>query len=105
MWRSYWLGTIHRVQTVDFNLLHHTLPPTLSMLIIQGRDDEIQKVLDSSYGIFGLVVTDPAGQTILYKTEKSYHKKTWQLTLDPDTLSDLSSKDEPFDLLTDPPPQ
>jgi hypothetical protein len=25
-YQSYWLGTIAKVQTTDFNLLHHTLP-------------------------------------------------------------------------------
>src|SRR5581483_8755384 len=44
-YRSYWHGTIYRVQTTDFNLLHHSLPQTLSMMIIQGRTDLVQKTL------------------------------------------------------------
>ncbi len=100
-YESYWDGTIFRVQTVDFNILHHTLPTTLSVLIAAGRDDLIQRVLDSNYGIFGLVITDPEGRSILYRTGKVYHKATWQKVVGPDYLAKAT---EPYDLLTDPPP-
>jgi hypothetical protein len=102
-YRSYWEGTIHRVQTTDFNLLHHTLPPTLSQLIVANRDDLVQKVLDSNYGLFGLVVTDPSDESVLYYTGKIYHRKSWQGHITPDDLAGIK-KDEPYDLLTDPPP-
>jgi hypothetical protein len=105
-YESYWEGTIRRVQTVDFNMLHHTLPTTLSYLVLTGQDDAIQKVLDSNFGIFGIIITDPKGENIVYKTEKVYHKKTWQNLLSVDFLKQ-SQKDkeaEHFDLLTDPPP-
>ena len=105
-YESYWEGTIRRVQTVDFNMLHHTLPTTLSYLVLTGQDDAIQKVLDSNFGIFGIIITDPKGENIVYKTEKVYHKKTWQNLLSVNFLKD-SQKDkeaEHFDLLTDPPP-
>lgn len=98
---SYWDGTIFRVQTIDFNLLHHTLPVTLSQLIIAGRDDSIQRVLDCTYGIFGLVITDPGGTSVLYKTSKVYHKDTWQQAASPESLANSA---EPFDILTEPPP-
>lgn len=100
-YESYWDGTVHRVQTVDFNLLHHTLPSTLSQLIVSGRDDQIQNVLDSTYGLFGLVVTDPTGTSILYQTDKVYKRKSWQTRLSPENLK---TEIEPFDVLTDPPP-
>lgn len=100
-YESYWNGTIHRVQTVDFNMLHHTLPPTLSLLAMAGKEEEIQKVLDSNYGIFGLVVTDPSGREILFKTKAVYKNETWQPKLSVDYLAKQS---EPFDYLTDPPP-
>lgn len=100
-YESYWTGTVHRVQTVDFNLLHHTLPSTLSQLIVSGRDDQIQQVLDSTYGLFGLVITDPTGNSILYQTDKVYRRKSWQKRLSPENLK---TETEPFDLLTDPPP-
>jgi len=98
---SYWAGTIHRVQTADFNLLHHTLPPTLSQLIMAGRDDLIQETLDSTYGLFGLAITNASGQVVLYRTKKVYHRQSWQNLATPEQLARL---DEPFDLLTDPPP-
>ncbi len=100
-YESYWTGTVHRVQTVDFNLLHHTLPSTLSQLIVSGRDDQIQRVLDSTYGLFGLVITDPTGNSILYQTDKVYRRKSWQKRLSPENLK---TETEPYDLLTDPPP-
>lgn len=99
-YQSYWLGTISRVQTTDFNLLHHTLPATLSVMIQEGRDDLIQKTLDSNYGLFGLIVTDPAGENVLYRTDKIYHRQSWQKDA---TAEGLSHDNEPFDLITDPP--
>lgn len=100
-YESYWNGTIHRVQTVDFNILHHTLPATLSLLAMAGREDEIQKVLNCNYGIFGLVLTDPAGKEILFKTKSFYKKESWQPKL---SLEYLAAQQEPFDYITDPPP-
>ncbi|CAN5270590.1 hypothetical protein BH11CYA1_BH11CYA1_29090 [soil metagenome] len=94
------MGTINKVQTTDFNLLHHTLPATLSAMIQEGRDDLIQKTLDSSYGLFGLVVTDPSGENVLYRTNKIYHRQSWQKNA---TAEGLAKSNEPYDLITDPP--
>lgn len=99
-YESYWNGTIYRVQTTDFNMLHHTLPQTLAAEILADRDDLVQKTLDSSFGLFGLVITDPSGENILYKTDKIYHRQSWQAKLDP---SSLVKEGEPYDLITDPP--
>jgi hypothetical protein len=103
---SYWNGTIHRVQTVDFNILHHTMPATLSYLILSGRADSIQEVLDSNYGIFGLIITDPKGENIVYKSEKVYKAKSWQKELSIKTVkeSQAGGDVEHFDWLTNPPP-
>jgi hypothetical protein len=98
---SYWGGTIFRVQTVDLNILHHALPPTISQLILQGRTDALQKVLDSNYGLFGLIVTDASGNTVLYKTQAEYKGKSWYQSVD---LDYLRKTKEPYDLLLDPPP-
>jgi hypothetical protein len=101
---SYWNGTIYRVQTTDFNLLHHILPQTISELIIAGRDDLVENVLDSTYGLFGVVITDPSGQSILYQTSKTYlNRESWQDKAIPEALAEEAKK-EPPDLLTDPPP-
>jgi hypothetical protein len=102
-YESYWNGTIYRVQTTDFNVLHHTLPPTISQLIIANRDDVIQNVLDSTYGLFGIVITDPTGMSILYQTNKVYHREGWQDKAVPEALAQVA-KAEPPDVLTDPPP-
>ena len=98
-YKSYWYGTIYRVQTTDFNILHHALPPTLSKMIMEGRSDLVQKTLDSTYGLFGLVITDPSGETVLWQTNKVYHRKSWHNKVSPDYLRKL---DEPYDLLTAP---
>lgn len=98
-YKSYWYGTIYRVQTTDFNLLHHALPQTLSRMIIEGRSDLVQKTLDSTFGLFGLVITDPSGETILWKTNKIYHAKSWHDKAVPEMLKDIT---EPYDLLTSP---
>ncbi|MBX9721481.1 MAG: hypothetical protein K2X81_08820, partial [Candidatus Obscuribacterales bacterium] len=100
-YESYWNGTIHRVQTVDFNILHHTLPSCLSQMVLAGKDDEIQKVLNSNYGIFVMIVTDASGQEILFRTSNFYQKESWQPHLSVEFLQTLA---EPYDVLTDPPP-
>lgn len=100
-YKSYWFGTIYRVQTTDFNLLHHTLPPTLSRMIIEGRSDLVQETLDSTYGLFGIVITDPSGSSVLWKTNKVYHRESWHKKASPDLLKTVG---EPYDLLTSPPP-
>jgi hypothetical protein len=103
-YKSYWCGTINRVQTTDFNILHHTLPITLSQLIIADRDDLIQKTLDSNYGLFGLLVTDPHDGSVLYKTGKVYSQhEEWHKNISPEDLARIR-KAEPLDLLTDPLP-
>ncbi|MEG4229452.1 hypothetical protein QUA35_29780 [Microcoleus sp. N9_B2] len=57
-YKNYWHGTIFAVQTVDFNMLSHTLPVKLSYTLLQGNIEELQRTLDSNYGLFGLIVTD-----------------------------------------------
>lgn len=100
-YESYWNGTIHRVQTVDFNILHHILPTCLSQMVLAGRTNDIQQVLNSNFGIFGLVITDASGEEILFRTSNFYQKETWQPRL---SIDYLNKTNEAFDLLTDPPP-
>lgn len=95
-YKSYWLGTIYRVQTTDFNILHHILPPVLSQMIIASRDDLIQRTLDSNYGSFDLIITDPSDKSVIYRTGGVEHPI-------PEDLARIKLK-EPYDLLTDPPP-
>lgn len=102
-YNSYWHGTIFRVQTVDFNMLSHTLPGKISYTLLQGNIGELQRTLDSNYGLFGLIVTDCKtaakdclSEQILYQS-KSFHKWTKKISLA--TLSN-----HPYDLLQSPPP-
>lgn len=55
---EYWTKTIYRVQTVDFNMLSHTLPIKLSLELQAGNIEELQRTLDSNYGLFGIVTTN-----------------------------------------------
>ena len=101
-YRSYWHGTIRRVQTVDFNILSHVLPTKLSYALINRDLKELQRTLDSSYGYFGMVVTDCVKQepcsneNILYSTNSQF---SWKQQLDPKALSEL-----PYNILKNPPP-
>ncbi len=102
-YNNYWHGTIFAVQTVDFNMLSHTLPVKLSYTLLQGNIGELQRTLDSNYGLFGLIVTDCKmatkdclSQQILYQS-KSSQKWTKEISLA--TLSN-----HPYDLLQSPPP-
>ncbi|MEG4458011.1 type II toxin-antitoxin system HicA family toxin [Microcoleus sp. N9_A1] len=102
-YKNYWHGTIFAVQTVDFNMLSHTLPVKLSYTLLQGNIEELQRTLDSNYGLFGLIVTDCKmaaqnclSEQILYQS-KSSQKWTKEISLA--TLSN-----HPYDLLQSPPP-
>jgi hypothetical protein len=101
--KSYWQGTIRNVQTVDFNMLSSTLPTKLSYAFLNNNPEEIQKTLNSNYGLFGIVVTDCTKtawdcpeEKILYMTES---KHSWKDYAQVDRL-----RYHPFDLLRDPPP-
>ncbi len=99
-YNNYWNQTIFRVQTVDFNILSHTLPTKLSYAIIKNKPEEVQRTLDSNYSLFGLIVTDSSGQKIIsYSGKDSGKSQRWQVALDPQQL-----KNHPYDVLLDPPP-
>jgi len=99
----YWNKTIRGVQTVDFNILSHTLPTKLSELLIQQNTAEIDRTINSNHGLFGIVVTDCIqettdcpGQTILYMSESYYD--------DDDEVKIADIQGQPFNILRDPPP-
>ena len=97
---TYWNTTIFRVQTVDFNILSHTLPTKLSYTIIQNQPEELQRTLDSNYNLFGLVVTDASGKNIIaYSGKGSNREPSWISALEPERLQNY-----PYDVLLDPPP-
>lgn len=95
-YNNYWTKTIFRVQTVDFNILSHSLPTKLSYALIRNQPQEIQRTLNSNYNLFGLVVTDSSGQKIM---ASSYQKDK---PLPEVNLQQLQK--QPYDLLLDPPP-
>ncbi|AFZ27252.1 nuclease-like protein [Cylindrospermum stagnale PCC 7417] len=99
-YNNYWDKTIFRVQTVDFNILSHTLPTKLSYAITQNQPEEVQRTLDSNYSLFGLIVTDSSGQKIIaYSGKNSDRSSSWKAALNPEKL-----KNHSYDLLLDPPP-
>ena len=100
---KYWNFTIFAVQTVDFNILSHSLPTKLSIILEQGKQAEIQRTLDSNYGLFGLVVTDCktvevkcANQKVLYSSKSKFR---WQQQIGASKLLT-----HPYDNLRNPPP-
>ncbi|MEC4814521.1 MAG: hypothetical protein SAK29_14780 [Scytonema sp. PMC 1069.18] len=97
-YNNYWDTTIFRVQTVDFNILSHTLPTKLSQAIVQNKPEELQRTLNSNYGLFGLVVTDPTGQKVIASSQ-SYKTPSWASALNPEQL-----QKHPYDVLLNPPP-
>ncbi len=100
---AYWKTTIFQVQTVDFNILSHTLPTTLSLALSQNDWTTIQKVLDSNYSLFGLVVTDPEGKKILAMSNSKVVLESfgWQRKL---AEQPSSLQEHPYNYLVDPPP-
>jgi Nuclease-related domain len=98
-YNNYWDKTIFRVQTVDFNILSHTLPTKLSYTIIQNQSEELQRTLDSNYSLFGLIVTDPSGEKVIASSGNGSSSSSWKAALNPQEL-----KNHPYDFLLDPPP-
>lgn len=101
--KGYWQRTIRRVQTVDFNILSHTLPTKLSHLLIEENIEELQKTINSNYGYFGLVVTncktkisDCQEQKIIHSTQTD---AAWKQQLNENILLNSS-----FSILKNPPP-
>lgn len=84
-------------------MLSHTLPGKLSYTLLQGNIGELQRTLDSNYGLFGLIVTDCKmaakdclSEQILYQSKSSLK---WTKEISLATLSN-----HPYDLLQSPPP-
>ena len=101
--QDYWHGTIKRVQTVDFNILAHTLPTKLSYTLINQDLVELQRTINSNYGLFGIVVTDCLSidtecphQKILYSSDSQHD---WKQQLNSETLFNA-----PYSILRNPPP-
>ncbi|MFB2937394.1 hypothetical protein ACE1B6_19275 [Aerosakkonemataceae cyanobacterium BLCC-F154] len=102
-YKGYWHNTIYKVQTVDINILTHTLPTKLSALILAGYEKEIQRTINSNYGLFGIVVTDCKTevkecpeQQIIYSSDSQL---SWKNQL---KVIDLLA--HPYNVLRDPPP-
>jgi hypothetical protein len=71
IYKTYYVHMLPRVQTVDFNMLFHTLPAALSNAMAGHHVEKIknnpsqhnqisqsiQNILDSNYGVFYLLVT------------------------------------------------
>ena len=103
-YQSYWNQTIKRVQTVDFNILAHTLPTKLSYVLINNDLEELQRTLNSNYGYFGLVVTNCLSieklcpnQSIIHATDS---QGEWKKQLNIKSLTE----NIPYSILRNPPP-
>ncbi|BAZ48350.1 hypothetical protein NIES4103_09580 [Nostoc sp. NIES-4103] len=102
-YKSYWDGTIYRTQTVDFNMLSYTLPTKLSYALQQKDTAEVQRTLNSNYGLFGLVMTDCKTEDKDCPTQRFWYysqsDRNWKQKLQ---LEDLPNHS--YDLLRNPPP-
>lgn len=103
---SYWEKTIFRTQTVDFNILSHTLPTKLSYALQKNDVTALQQTLNSNYELFGLVVTncktigkECTNQKIQYLSKFGSKPRAWKNYLKPANL-----KNYPYSLLQNPPP-
>ena len=101
--KSYY-STIRNIQTVDFNILTHTLPAKLSLALRDNDIEEIQRTINSNYGLFGIFVTDCQyaieecpGQQVIAKSQPE--RAGWGDKRFPDVLSGSL-----FDILRNPPP-
>ena len=98
-YRTYYYSTLQNVQTVDFNLLSNTLPTKLSHVLHKNDLEEIQRTVNSSYGLFGIIVTDckeegkECNQQIIAKTQSK--KPRW---------NEKQFSDNPYDILRYPIP-
>lgn len=119
---NYWKRTIFRTQTVDFNMLANILPGKISDQLIRKDYLEIQKTIDSNYGLFGIIITNCKisekrclNQEILYVSSgtvttdnnkdikiipKGRYSKNWQKNLSKENI-----ENELFLILRDPPPR
>jgi|GEM_PF-4986861 len=102
-YRAYWHVTVLRAETVNFNILAHTLPHLLSGALIRQDFADIDRVINSHYGLFGIVVTDCqttakvcTNQRILAQSKPYY---SWQRTVTPNDLDTAL-----FSTLRDPAP-
>jgi hypothetical protein len=98
--RAYWLSTIFRVQTVDFNILSHSLAHKLSSLVRDGNMSEVQRTIDSNYGLFYIVVTDKAGEQVLAVNRRLRRDGKWESR----KVDSTRLINEVYDKLLDPPP-
>ena len=101
-YHRYWNRTIRSVQTVDFNILSHSLPTKLSVLLIQENAEEITKMVNSNYGLFKIVVTDCTQEAIDCSNEKILYVSESYYDDIQVTLSDLLG--QPFNILRNPLP-
>ncbi len=54
---AYWNYTIFNVQSVDFNILANVLPASIKEPLLKGDQEELRRLLDSNYSLFGIVVS------------------------------------------------
>jgi signal transduction histidine kinase len=104
-------GTIYSVQTVEFNISEAAFPYKLSKLLELNQKEEIQQLLNSTYGLLGFIVTDCTNtigvcsdEKILYKTDlkdDNNKNKAWWLEK---FIKDGSYKKADFGLLQSPAP-
>ena len=74
-YKNFWGKTIRHVETVEFNMLSHSLPTKVSYALINNDLDEIRKTLASNYSFFSLAVTDCKEDRKQCKNQKIWNQQ------------------------------
>ena len=98
----YWYVTIKSVQETKLHIISETVPTQLSLLIVNKQENKIQKLLNSTEGSVGLVVTNCQKKIDICSDEKILYQTSvdggWQRDFQANNLNLY-----PFDPLTNPP--
>jgi hypothetical protein len=101
-YQRYWYKTIYSVQTVDFNILSHSLPTKLSQQLLQGNIEEINRTVNSTYGLFKIVVTDCLKETVDCPNQRILAFSNSYYNFEQPSIKDIQN--QPFNTLRNPPP-
>ncbi len=98
----YWYVTIKSVQETQLQIISETVPTKLSLLFINQQENQIQKLLNSTDGYIGLVITDCQKKEDNCPEEKITYRTNidlgWQKNFQANNLEKYF-----FDIITNPP--
>lgn len=103
---NYYFKTIYHVETVELNIMSHSFPTKISYALNSKNYLELQKTIESNYGLFDVAVTDCTsddkacvGQKILFFSSRRTNQRGEKVAIKAEALADGQ-----YDLLKFPPP-